>query len=230
MQETKVFQMPDGIEVPVETNRRAGNKIGVMMLHGFTSSIHTHIWYNAANSWPAKSFDTWRVPLYPGGKNQRRMRTIRWKQNMDDIKKVLAAMQKIYKKVFIIGHSMGGNMAVYAANPKVAGIVLWDPAYNDRITNIAGKELHKDYYTLDWGVMILTPKTYGHELERATLFNGQFAKVPTLLVRAANNTEGWDFKKVPAKHIVIPGSDHSFHKEGNEKELFKQTLKFIKTL
>jgi len=139
-------------------------------------------------------------------------------------------MQKIYKKVFLIGHSLGATAAISIADKKTTGVVLWDPPHKAKISDAISTPIHPKFYTLDWGTMFLVSKQYARDISTATYYRSTYAHVPTLLVRAANNTEGWSFDKVPAQHILIPNSDHSFHKEGTEKLLFKETLKFIHSL
>ena len=107
---------------------------------------------------------------------------------------------------------------------------MWDPSYYPKGDSFdeAAPELHPDYYTLDWGHIILVPKKYS-ELRSfwAKYESAPKEQPPTLLIRASDNDMGWAHH-LKAKKVIVKDSNHTFDKEGNEKKLFSLTLNFFK--
>ena len=228
MQETKRFTPADGKTILVEVNSAEGNTTAVLMVHGFTGDINEHIFYNASQQWPKKGLDVWRISLYPGEAGTRTMATVTWEQNFLDIDLVLKEMAKQYEKLFLVGHSRGGTQAVYIINQKLKAKVLWDPSYLSDVVEEAQEELHPDYYTLDWGHIILASKNYTNEgVSFSDYRNAPIEQPPILVIRASDNDMGWP-KALRKKLVKIKNSDHCFNKDGNEKKLFSLTLNFFK--
>jgi predicted alpha/beta hydrolase family esterase len=227
MQQILTLIAPDSVEVPITIDRRDKNTAAVLCLHGFTSSITGHIWFNAAGKFPGQGFDTWRLPFYPGWKG-RSMRTISWAQNITDIRLALDEMHKRYAKVFIMAHSLGGSLAVEAADATVSGMVLIDPPHRKDLREETAEDLHPDFYTLDWGELHLCPKSYGDEIVEHCKYES-VAKLPcpTLLIRSSSSTDSWP-EHLRCKIKVVKNSDHSFAKIGNEKAVFGHTLRFMR--
>lgn len=229
-QETKKIKAHDGKDIVVEVNAAEGNTCGVLIIHGFTGNIQEHVFYNAAQSWPKKGLDVWRIALYPGEiENTRKMSQVTWEENLADIRLALKEMENAYEQIFIVGHSMGGTTAVYVSSPRIKAKVLWDPSYYTDSGDVLDPELHPDYFTIDWGHTILVSKKYTQEAIQATKFDGVLPPQPPLLViRASETKESWPQDRLKAKLATIPNSDHCFNNEGNETLLFKETLKFFK--
>jgi dienelactone hydrolase len=228
MQHVLTLTAADGVPVPVTIDSREKNTSGVLCLHGFTSSIKQHLWFNAAAEFPGKGFDTWRLPFYPGG-NGRQMRTITWEQHLGDIKLALDEMKKRYKNIFIVGHSLGASLGIEAADASISALALLDPPTGDlNLPRAASAEIHPDFYTFDWGELHIAPKAYCNEItEHLQYANISVLPCPTLLIRASGNTEIWP-DRLKCKTKVIRDSDHSFALEGNEKAVFGHTLRFMR--
>ena len=226
------FTAPDGAKIVVEVNSAEGNTLAVLMIHGFTGNVNEHIFYNAAQLWPKKGLDVWRISLYPGEiKGTRSMKTVTWAQNLGDINLVLKEMANLYGKLFLVGHSMGGTQAVYVNDPKLGAKVLWDPSCDSNPSDVIEPELHPDYYTIDWVHIILAKKDYSHEAIAAAKYPAERlteCQPPIFVIWSDENDRGWPQKTLKAKVVKIKGSDHCFNGEGNEKKLFSRTLNFFK--
>jgi dienelactone hydrolase len=179
-------------------------------------------------AWPRKGLDVWRISLYPGAEGTRRMDNVTWKDNQEDCELVIKEMAKLYKTLFVIGHSLGGTNAVYVNNAALSGKVLWDPACNEGEEGAEAVSLHPDYYTLYWDHLVLVPKGYTAEAITATHYPGPLPKQPPVLViLSSEENYSWPKAKIPAKVVTIANSDHYFMNEGNEKKLFSKTLNFL---
>ncbi len=227
MQHVLTLTAPDGVEVPITIDSREKNTAAVLCLHGFTSSIREHMLFNAAAKFPGQGFDTWRLPFYPGWKG-RSMRTIRLEQNLTDIRLALGEMHQRYQNVFIMGHSFGGSLGLGAADSKISALILIDPPHREDLRSETSTELHPDFYTLDWGDLLLCPKAYGDEIVEFCQYTTIPAlPCPTLLMRSSSGTDTWpDHLKCKTK--IIRNSDHSFTREGNEKAVFGHALRFMR--
>ncbi len=102
------------------------SKNGILMLHGFTASPYEFLEFS-------KEFDsdgfTLSIPLLRGhGKNVDDLNKCKWYQWFEDTKKALFELRKHCKRVFVIGQSMGGTLALHlAAHYQVEGVVLLAP-------------------------------------------------------------------------------------------------------
>ena len=230
MQETKEFIAADGAKVQVEVNSAEGNKAAVLMVHGFTGDVNEHIFYNAAQSWPKKGLDVWRISLYPGEPAGTRLMThVTWQQNLSDIALVLKEMGQRYESLFLAGHSMGGVLATYSSHPKIKAKALWDPALGFQPSDFAAEALNANYHTIHWGCAILVSKKYSEECFEASRYLAEIPiQPPILVVRATDFFGGWPKARIAARVVLIKDSDHCFNKEGNEKKLFSLTLNFFK--
>jgi carboxylesterase len=85
---------------------------------------------------------TIHIPLLPGhGTSEKHLKKIKWEQWYDAAKKELFQLRKTCKKVFIIGFSMGGSLAMHlAAHYEVNGVVALAPGLflRNRFARLAG--------------------------------------------------------------------------------------------
>lgn len=230
MQSTKILKAHDGKKIAVEINSKDGNEVGILYFHGFTGSINGHNAYNAANSWPKKGYDFWRMAICPGGGSDfRDMGNLRWEQSVADAKKVLSAMRRKYKTIFVVGHSLGGSLAVYAADKKLAGVVLWDPPYDLKLEGDWIREHDKKHYLVNYGNLHLITKRYAKEVDKVVMYPKMDAlPCPALLIKGDKSAYSWPEGRLDVATVIIDGADHSFKKEGMQTKLFAATLKFIK--
>jgi carboxylesterase len=103
-----------------------GNETGCLLLHGFTSSPHDmHLLGKFLNE---KGY-TVHIPLLPGhGTSEKNLKSVKWYQWFEAAKNELFQLRKSCKKVFVMGFSMGGSLAVHlAAHYEVNGVVALAP-------------------------------------------------------------------------------------------------------
>jgi len=229
MQITKILKAHDGKKIAVEINSLEGNEIGILYFHGFTGSINGHNAYNAANTWPKKGYDFWRMNICPGGEGFRDMGNLRFGQSVEDAKRVIATMHRKYKKIFVVGHSLGGTLAVYAADKKLAGIVLWDPPYDLKLEGDWIRDYDKKHYLINYGNLHLITKAYAKEVDKVIMYpKMKELPCPAVLIKGPDSHYSWPEDRLHLATVLIDGADHSFHKEGMQDKLFAATLKFIK--
>lgn len=110
---------------------KKSSEIGILLLHGFTSSPYQ--FKELANFLTEKNYSV-MVPLIAGhGTHPDDLHNTTIEQWQNSVEQPLLELEKNVKKVFIVGHSFGGNLAFYLAhthaNP-IQGIVsLGTPIY-----------------------------------------------------------------------------------------------------
>ncbi len=102
------------------------SKKGLLMLHGFTASPYE--FYDFSKNFETDGFSL-SIPLLRGhGKEVADLKNCNWYQWFEDAKKALFELRKICERVFVIGQSMGGTLALHlAAHYQVEGIILLAP-------------------------------------------------------------------------------------------------------
>lgn len=112
------------------TNSRDGNKNVIIFVHGLTRDKHDHLFQHSARFFPKKGFDTIRFDLYSGREDGRKLATTSMDQHINDLTCVVNEAAKSYDKIFIVGHSFGGPIALATNHPQVAAYSLWDPSFD----------------------------------------------------------------------------------------------------
>jgi carboxylesterase len=98
------------------------NRIGVLLLHGWSSPPDEFL--PLATYLNALGY-TVSAPLLRGhGTRPEDLECVRWKDWLEDARKDLRVLEKKYQKIFIVGISMGGDLAMHLSEEKsVAGVV-----------------------------------------------------------------------------------------------------------
>jgi len=103
-----------------------GNKIGCLLLHGFCSSPFE---MRLLGEYLHKQNYTVHIPLLPGhGTSPKFLRNYSWYSWYDHAKNELFQLRNICKKVFVIGLSLGGTLALHlSAHYEVNGVAALAP-------------------------------------------------------------------------------------------------------
>ena len=101
-----------------------GNKTGILLIHGFTASPHE---VSGIGRFLHKKGYTVYAPLLPGhGTAPEMLAVTKWQQWVSSCEEALDVLAHRCNKIWIIGNSMGGNLALLTVNKskKVKGIVV----------------------------------------------------------------------------------------------------------
>ena len=111
-----------------------------VFVHGFTGSIEEHIYQEAAKAFPEHGIATCRIVLYNGRlEAARRIDECSLMENVHDVESVIEWLKgEGYRKVHLIGHSLGGIIAILASHEHVEKMVLWDPTTGFQTTEEKG--------------------------------------------------------------------------------------------
>jgi pimeloyl-ACP methyl ester carboxylesterase len=212
-----------------------------IFVHGLTGFQNEHIFYNAARFFPKKGIATFRFDLYSGEKGGRTLTDCTIKTHAADLEQVVKHFSPKYKKIHLVGHSLGGPTIVLANLQKITSITLWDPS---DLVGLAGmvRNIERGWkksrvpgeYVISWGTEYLLGKAMAEEYKTLRPVT-QIAKVdvPVKVIAAAQGSESggrayFKHAKAPKEFVVIKNCGHTFDEEGKEEELFKETFDWIK--
>ena len=102
--------------------------VAVLCLHGFTA---TTVEVRKIASYLKNQGITTKGPLLPGhGTNPYEMNNTRWEDWLGAAEKALLELMQNYKKIFVLGESMGGLLTLHLAAkyPSLLGIMVFAPA------------------------------------------------------------------------------------------------------
>jgi len=208
----------------------------IVFVHGLTDHKNTHLFFNGSKFFAKKGFSSFRFDLYNWGEDRRKLSESSLTTHAQDINQVIDYFKKKkYKKIFLVGHSIGCPSILFANASKANAIVFWDPATNNswyKDETVFVKQINK-YYGRNAGDIVLSKKLIDEETnidfqELITKVNSPLkiiAAAKGILVKPSKSY----FKKAnnPKSLTIIPGATHSFDEEGKEEELFDETLKWI---
>jgi len=102
--------------------------VAVLCLHGFTA---TTVEVRKIAAYLKNQGITTKGPLLPGhGTNPYEMNNTRWEDWLGTAEKALLELMQNYKKIFVLGESMGGLLTLHLAAkyPSLLGIMVFAPA------------------------------------------------------------------------------------------------------
>ena len=224
----------------LNTSRKQSNTLAVFV-HGLTGRPNQHTFYNAAGLFPKKGVDVFRFSLYTEKKGGRNMSKCTITTHARDLDKVISYFRKKYKKIAVIGHSLGSPTILKSDFSKVDNIVLWDPscAFSDNPITLKKVKINgREVYVRGRGIeFLLNPKM----LKEWVWFDGKNElnliskiSIPLKIITAGKGIlikggrEYYKHAGGPKKFVIIKGAGHSFDEEGVEKELLQETLQWIK--
>jgi len=221
----------------LNTPTKASSKL-IIFVHGLTGDQDEHIFYNAAKFFPKKEFVTFRFDLYSGEKKGRSLSKTTIKIHAKDLDKVVDYFRNKFKKIFVVGHSMGGPTILLSKTKEMNGIILWDPSYDlaKDLARICKYNKCLNVYILNWGTEFIIGKRMYNEWRsfpdpRVLL---QEIKAPIKIICAGKNflvSGGRQYFKhanSPKAFIVIKNAGHTFDEVGAEEKLFSETLEWVK--
>lgn len=213
----------------------------VVFVHGLTGHKNEHQFYNAAHFFPKNGFDTFRFDLYNGDKGGRQLSDTTVRTHASDLEVVLKYFKNKYKKISIVGHSLGGPTIVAADTSGVDSIVLWDPSDMLGLKDVVeGQERTlkqnkiSGVYIVDWGVEYLLGKKMAEEfktLKPARLASNIQKPIKIIAAEKGNpkgSKEYFKYASSPKELVILKGVGHTFDEEGAEESLFIETLSWIK--
>ena len=131
MQETTWdIKAPDGARIyGVKSSPEESVNSAIFMVHGLTSNLDDYVLKVGADFF-AQQYDVYRFNLCDWQEGARNLKDCTLQDHADDLRRVVESFAKGYEKVFLIGHSYGGLVIMYANLPEITAASLWEPAYD----------------------------------------------------------------------------------------------------
>lgn len=221
----------------LNSNKLKNSKL-IIFVHGLSGNQNEHQFFNAVPFFTNKGFDVFRFDFYSDEDRARQLSECSIKIHAKDLSLVIDYFKKIYKKLFLVGHSLGASVILRTDLTPVSRLVLWDPTKGMRSLKEKDCVYDKksDKYILRWGVEIIIGEDMINDWKEASNLKMQIKKIskPCKFIFAGNNNiyKAWrPFLKsmdISFEYAVIKGASHVFVEEGAEQKLFKETLKWLK--
>jgi hypothetical protein len=205
----------------------------IIFVHGLSGNQHEHQYFNAVPFFCSKGFDTFRFDFYPNEDNSRQSSESSILTHSYDLNTVVEYFKDKYKKLYLIGHSLGCLAIINANLESIYKIIYWDPNYGfeslEKKNITYDKNMNK--YILHWGYESIVSKelikqwkeSYNVK-EYSKRLSGDCSFV------FAENEDKYDTWKEyikKYKYAIIDGASHRFIEEGTLNKLFEETLKLL---
>jgi esterase/lipase len=209
----------------------------IIFVHGFTGSSQEHIFYNTAQVFPKNGFDVVRFNLYWFEDNSRKLNNTTVTEHVLDFETVINYFKKDYKKIYAIGHSLGAQVVVRSGYNGFTSVVLWEPSQEvDEMCKSFTYIDKIDTYIEHSNVDIIVGKNFVEDAKLLPKIKDVVSKInhPVMVIGAENAgseiAENLYFKNINSKKKlhIIKNASHTFEELGTEKELFNETLKWLK--
>ena len=219
------------------TPTKAGSVL-VIFIPGLAGDRNEHPFFNGARFLKDKGISSYRLNFQDGPKNARKFEDNTIHQQAEDLGQVVKYFKPKYKKIFLVGHSMGGPTILLSNHNNVSGLILWDPT-NDvkKLTKWIPRNKKYNAYVLEYGLTVIFGDKMWAEYSTfpSPLQLIKKVKVPIKIISAgANKALRAGCKKLyqaanePKALAVIKNANHNFDHDGNEEDLFNETYTFIK--
>ncbi len=237
--------------------RKVKNPKGlVILVHGFPGSIKGPAgtsWIKLSKALARKKFDVYRFNFRFTSPRWNKFHKMTISGEVNDLKLILRKFAKQYKRIGLVGESLGGAISVSAYNKKMSCLVLWYPVIDwprsetltSRLeTPSALHELNtKGYVTIEkssTGAPIRVGKKFVEETKKLILYS-KVRKItcPTLIVSPCKDTivPFWQSEKylklLKTKDktlLKVKNSDHAWWKFGrNKRDWAGERLAIVKT-
>jgi len=211
----------------------------IIFVHGFTGHMNEHFLYNSAHFFPERGFDTFRFNLYSFENDSRKLIDCTISDHINDLNTVIDYFIKKYKKIYAIGHSLGGLVVIHSRHPALKALVLWEPSQEAKDMCKGFKYVKEiDSYVDSSNVDIVVGKNFVNNANTLSPIKDvlQTLTIPIKIIGA--ELEGAKIAKnlyfananSPKELCVIKGSGHTFDEGDSEEELFAETLNFLREL
>jgi dienelactone hydrolase len=208
----------------------------IIFVHGLTGEKENHLYYNAARFFPRNGCHSYRYDLFSNEVNGRKLVDCTLTTFSDDLNRVLSYFSNSYKQIHVVGHSIGGCVALNAKQSLICSFVLWDTGLQNGSSDSGAFvfDEHTKLFIADLKIRyFLSPKLIE---ERAQQGGDVVKKIrrPVKLIFAGNTNikDSWNDNICHIKPyhevLTIEGAGHGFNEFGKNDELFDETLNWLK--
>jgi predicted alpha/beta-fold hydrolase len=178
----------------------------IIFVHGLAGQVNDHQFFNAAKFFSKKNIATLRVQMW-NAKDGRHFESTSLSTYRLDVERILRwAKKNKYRKIYLVGHSLGGYGVLSMNHPEVTATVLWDPSAPKEVKEHNNNLIKKIYsynsslksYLLNWGIRIIMGKKMYEEWQQnpdpiSTLIRS--VRIPTKVICAGEGILHQHWKK-----------------------------------
>ncbi len=230
----------DGKKIWCRLNRADSGKTGkaIILSHGLTGNPNEYIHMMARNYFTARGYDVYRFAYYTDGDDYRILTDCTLDIHGKDLNSVVDFVQQSYEKVFVCGHSYGGQ-TILSATPSVAAISFWDSSFIPKTfwEEEACYVPENDCYKFVWEIEPLVGKAMYEEGIQMTAKqaseNAKNIKAPSQVIHAEIClSDGWrkglyEALNEPKELCMVKGADHCFTKGDTVFDLLENTYNWF---
>lgn len=222
----------------------------IIFAYGFTGHKGEVQIVNCARKLTEEGFAVLRFDFRGTGDSDGLFRNMTISNEVSDLRKAIRFMKnKGYKKIGLVGHSLGGAVVILVDKKYVSSIVLWAPSIFPKKTfaKIFGnkiKELErKGNMIVSWGgkgIEFIIGKSLWEESKTKypiLIENLLSIKIPKTVIygsddwrwlKIVGSKELYKKLKQPSNNLkIIKGGDHTFSKYVHEKQLINYTVNWF---
>ena len=223
----------------------SGNAENVAILcHGFTGnkSENKRLFVEAARDFALNNIDAFRFDFYGSGDSAGEFAETTISHNIQNLKDAIQLMRdKGYKKIAILGLSMGGATAILSAPlNNVDLLVTWSSVpdmkklFDNYVRNLPHDLPNLDVHEYDgWEI---NRRFWEDGITHDVLSALKSVTIPKLIVQGTEDSplfvEGFHaFRKVvvpPADFMEIPDAGHTFQTPKHRRQVIRQTLIWLR--
>ena len=244
MQRRVTFSNPEGLSLVgiIHTPPQAKD-IGIILCHGFTGSKNRNFIPILADEFALYGYTTLRFDFSGNEESEGKFEDRTYTKYIEDLRMTITYFRKYVSRICIVGHSMGGAIAILEYNRY--------KDYNACVLLAPGIILQRDFFTMKqkeqlrmsryldftaWGKPYRLKQEYFTDRKRYDLLEeGKKIPLPTLLLIGEKDTVvSIDACKEVAQHNksiilkIIPEEDHIFHNKTNT--MLKHIIPFLASL
>jgi len=205
----------------------------IIFVHGLSGNQHEHQYFNAVPFFCSRNFDTFRFDFYPKAKNARQSSQSSISTHISDLNTIISFFDKKYKKIYLIGHSLGCIVIMNANLNNIDKIIYWDPTYGFK--SLEEKQItynkNLDKYILHWGWESIISKEFLEEWQESYDVRNYSKRLTKncrfVFAEKSSKYLIWKDYIKNYKYSIITNASHRFIEEGTLNKLFEESLKML---
>ena len=219
--------------------RKKSDKL-VIFVHGLTGYRNGHIYYNAVKFFNQRGYSVFRFDLYSDELKGRSLSKCTIKIHATDLNLVVNYFRNKFRKLFLVGHSLGGATILSSDISAVEGIVLWDSSHYKTLKSVVAQDAKYSKclkaYILSWGLEYIIGKGMYIEwinFPKPKKLMGNIHKPIKIIVAKKGilveaGKEYFKYANKPRSFVVIKKARHNFDEDGVEMKLFQETFNWLR--
>lgn len=234
---TLQFATPDDFLIHGVLNQwQPANRL-LIFVHGLTGEKEFHLYYDAARYFPQRGIDVFRFDLFSNEHKGRTLSDATISSFAADLDSVLAHFSGDYDEIHVVGHSIGGCIAMNARQAPITSLVLWDTglyrpsAFEEKVQYHPELDKYVAHLKIEYFLSAAFIEERAMQDERVV----SKVSCPTKLIFAGNTSlqQTWEsrlrFLTVHHDITTIEGAGHGFNEYGVDTPLFEATLDWLQT-